>query len=64
MPRSGGTMPPALQAVELRERARRIRQVAREFPKDTSDKLLGLAAELDARAASIELPIAPDAPDA
>jgi hypothetical protein len=63
MPRSGRTTPPDLQAADLQRRAQRIRHMAREFPKDTSDKLLALAAELDLRAEAIELPINPDAPD-
>ena len=62
MPRSGRTMPPDIQAADLRQRAQRVRQMAREFPRDTSDRLLEFAVELENRAESIELPINPDAP--
>jgi hypothetical protein len=65
MPRSAPTESPGLPtAAELRRRAQRLRQIAREFPRDTAEKLLELAAELDARAAAMDLPITPDAPDA
>jgi hypothetical protein len=66
MPRSGTKLPPAIQtAADLRRRAARLYEIAREFPTDgTAEKLRALAAELEARAQSAERPVKRDVPDA
>ena len=56
MPRSGAAIPSPLQTSgELRARAARLRDIARDFPGYlASDRIIELAAELEAKANDLE----------